>query len=278
MLAETYIKRAVKEVKQTLGEVGQRLKSKSVTPMTDGYRAEFYMSTQLDDVKTNYFQGLIGVLRWIVLMDALIEIDMSKTDKKIFNNWRMFFQVCNLSNLTDHTGKKLHPWFYQRQAVINFIPNSNINWPRQQQPSMTTFRIWVNTLRRIVQFANNGEITPHLGAWIANPLDSIKISSFIHDEKSNIAVWDYTNKNWKIHQHVETKWGNLHFDRINYTTKTDIQYEQYIPVEYSTTDRRFIMIGRDIAQIHIPQELVQELPSTDDVLKISYGSMDGIFH
>jgi Reverse transcriptase (RNA-dependent DNA polymerase) len=66
MSSETYIKRAVKEVKRTLSEVGQRLKTKSVTPMTDGYRAELDMSPELDDERTNYYQGLIGVLRWIV--------------------------------------------------------------------------------------------------------------------------------------------------------------------------------------------------------------------
>jgi hypothetical protein len=54
------------------------LKSKSVTPMTDGYRAELVMSPQLDDVKTNYFQGLIGVLRWIVELGR-IEIMVAVT-------------------------------------------------------------------------------------------------------------------------------------------------------------------------------------------------------
>jgi Reverse transcriptase (RNA-dependent DNA polymerase) len=66
MSAETYIKRAVKEVKRSLSEIGQRLKTKSVTPMTADYRAELDTSPELDDDKTNYFQGLIGVLRWIV--------------------------------------------------------------------------------------------------------------------------------------------------------------------------------------------------------------------
>jgi Reverse transcriptase (RNA-dependent DNA polymerase) len=66
MSSETYIKRAVAKVKRTLSEAGQRLRTKSVTPMTPDYRAKLDMTPELDDGQTNYFQGLIEVLRWIV--------------------------------------------------------------------------------------------------------------------------------------------------------------------------------------------------------------------
>jgi hypothetical protein len=66
MSARTYIKRAVTEVKRTLGEVNQRLKTKVTTPMSDKYRSELDSSVELDTKRITYFQGLIGVLRWIV--------------------------------------------------------------------------------------------------------------------------------------------------------------------------------------------------------------------
>jgi hypothetical protein len=66
MSARTYIKRAVTEVKRALGEVNQRLKTKVITPMSDKYRAELDASAELDTERITYFQGLIGVLRWIV--------------------------------------------------------------------------------------------------------------------------------------------------------------------------------------------------------------------
>jgi hypothetical protein len=74
-------------------------------------------------------------------MDEVLHLNMSNSDKKTFNNWRMYFQVCSLSQMTNHSGKNLNTWLYKRTEVINFVPNFNINWPIQQRPAMTTFRI-----------------------------------------------------------------------------------------------------------------------------------------
>jgi hypothetical protein len=66
MSARTYIKRAVTEVKRTLAEVDQRLKTKVTAPIGDKYRAELDTTPELDSERLTYFQGLIGILRWIV--------------------------------------------------------------------------------------------------------------------------------------------------------------------------------------------------------------------
>ena len=79
MSARTYIKRALTEVKRTLDEVGQRLKTKVTTPMSDKYRAELDASAELDTERITYFQGLIGVLRWIVELgriDIMVAVSM----------------------------------------------------------------------------------------------------------------------------------------------------------------------------------------------------------
>jgi hypothetical protein len=71
MSAKTYIKRAVADVQRTLNDVGQRLKTKVTTPMADKYRPELDASPELNDEQANYFQGLIGILRWIVELGRL---------------------------------------------------------------------------------------------------------------------------------------------------------------------------------------------------------------
>jgi hypothetical protein len=63
---DVYVKQAVAEVDQTLGEVNQKLKTKGTTPLSSGYRPELDATPELDDLQATYFQGLIGVLRWIV--------------------------------------------------------------------------------------------------------------------------------------------------------------------------------------------------------------------
>jgi Reverse transcriptase (RNA-dependent DNA polymerase) len=66
MSCDKYVKRAIEEVQRTLAEVGDQLKGKAMTPTSHGYRPELDASPELDDRRANYYQGLIGVLRWMV--------------------------------------------------------------------------------------------------------------------------------------------------------------------------------------------------------------------
>jgi hypothetical protein len=78
MSADTYVKRAVADVARTLNEVGQRLK-KVTTPLANNYRPELDASAELDPRRANYFQGLIGILRWIVELgrvDVMVGVSM----------------------------------------------------------------------------------------------------------------------------------------------------------------------------------------------------------
>jgi hypothetical protein len=63
MSSQTYIKRAVTEVKRTLVEVNKQLKTKVTTPIADKYHAELDATPELDSEHTTYFQGLNCVLR-----------------------------------------------------------------------------------------------------------------------------------------------------------------------------------------------------------------------
>jgi hypothetical protein len=79
MSANTYVKRDVADVVRTLDEVGQRLKTRVTTPMATGYRPELDAIPGLDERKTNYFQGLIGILQWIVELgrvDIMVAVAM----------------------------------------------------------------------------------------------------------------------------------------------------------------------------------------------------------
>ena len=66
MSAQEYIKRAIEEVERELIADNQYLPKKIETPLSSGYRPELDFSPELCSRMTNYYQGLIGVLRWIV--------------------------------------------------------------------------------------------------------------------------------------------------------------------------------------------------------------------
>jgi hypothetical protein len=77
--SDLYVKRAVAEVERTLAENDERLKTRIKTPLSTGYRPELDVTPELDAERTNYYQGLIGVLRWTVELgriDIIVAVAM----------------------------------------------------------------------------------------------------------------------------------------------------------------------------------------------------------
>ena len=54
-----------------LDAIGKQLPTKVTTPLASGYRPELDQSCELNSERLNYFQGLIGVLRWICELGGL---------------------------------------------------------------------------------------------------------------------------------------------------------------------------------------------------------------
>jgi hypothetical protein len=72
-------KRAIADLEVELDAVSKRLPTKVTTPMASGYRPELDQSAELNPERQNYFQGLIGVLRWICELgriDILMPVSM----------------------------------------------------------------------------------------------------------------------------------------------------------------------------------------------------------
>ena len=63
--AYSYTKKAVEEVERELTAANLRLPTKVTTPLSSGYRPELDSKPELDPKRQNYYQGLIGILRWI---------------------------------------------------------------------------------------------------------------------------------------------------------------------------------------------------------------------
>ena len=81
MSSDTYVKRAVEDVERELPE-NQKLIGKASTPMSQGYHPEADGSPLLDDKRLNYYQTLIGVMRWICELGRIdIVYDCSKLSR-----------------------------------------------------------------------------------------------------------------------------------------------------------------------------------------------------
>mmetsp|Transcript_8647 Transcript_8647/g.12593 ORF Transcript_8647/g.12593 Transcript_8647/m.12593 type:complete len:946 (-) Transcript_8647:1039-3876(-) len=66
MSASEYVKRAIQEVERELALEDAYLPKRTETPLSSGYRPELDFSMELEGYKVNYYQGLVGILRWIV--------------------------------------------------------------------------------------------------------------------------------------------------------------------------------------------------------------------
>jgi hypothetical protein len=74
-----YVKQAVAEVELELAKVDQCLPTRVTTPLSQGYRPELDQSRELDGKRGQYYQSLIGVLRWICELgrvDILVAVSM----------------------------------------------------------------------------------------------------------------------------------------------------------------------------------------------------------
>jgi hypothetical protein len=79
MSSDLYIKWAIADVEKELAQIDRALKTKAPTPLSTGYRPELDTSDELDPKRANYFQGFVGVLRWIVELgrvDILVAVAM----------------------------------------------------------------------------------------------------------------------------------------------------------------------------------------------------------
>ena len=79
LCSNQYVTEAIKNVELELQECGQRLPTKTSTPLSSGYRPELDVSPLLNDEETNYYQNLIGILRWAVELgriDIHVEVAM----------------------------------------------------------------------------------------------------------------------------------------------------------------------------------------------------------
>ncbi|MGH3056456.1 MAG: Ty1/Copia family ribonuclease HI, partial [Gaiellaceae bacterium] len=78
MSSEEYVSDAIKNVEIELQKVDRKLPTKVSTPMVSGYCPELDVSPLLDDDKANYYQNLIGVLRWAIELGRIdIHVDVA---------------------------------------------------------------------------------------------------------------------------------------------------------------------------------------------------------
>jgi hypothetical protein len=99
-----YLKEAVKNVKDELAKSNFVLRGKPTTPMQAGSRPELDVSSILGPEQANYYQSLIGILRWAVELGRIdIYVDVALLSSHLAEpRVRHLDQVFHISNYLKH--------------------------------------------------------------------------------------------------------------------------------------------------------------------------------
>ena len=79
MSGDKYVANLVADVKKKLEQAGRSLNAKQKSPFTIGYRPEMDTTPELGDDQVNYFQEIIGCLRWAIELgraDIALEVSL----------------------------------------------------------------------------------------------------------------------------------------------------------------------------------------------------------
>jgi hypothetical protein len=90
--SDTYVKKAVAEVKRELSYIERQLKSNIKSPFPSGYRPDLDLTLELDPRHASYYASVMGVLHWCVELGQCVEL--GRLDIMIEVEMLASFQAC----------------------------------------------------------------------------------------------------------------------------------------------------------------------------------------
>lgn len=130
---------------------------------------EFRITTKASIHLINPWTPKLNRANDIKIMDRTMGADLPLKHIRTTNNWRLFFLVNSLSDMTKAIGDKVHHKFLQHNQESEHSQTSNLKWPWQQQPSNKSFNIWKRLITKYLPIDNKGRIRgKQLGKWLVS--------------------------------------------------------------------------------------------------------------
>jgi hypothetical protein len=117
-----------------------------------------------------------------------------------------------------------------KKEVQNYTQRSRYRWPIQEQPHITTFHIWRNTLQEAFGVSMSGKLRQKLGDWTKAPLDTINFQYIIDPTKTRL-LSKQNNDNWCEHAYKKYSRGRIHYESIGRLISEPEDIRKYIPVD-----------------------------------------------
>jgi hypothetical protein len=68
----------------------------------------------------------------MLIMDSTKLLNKTKKEQQLINNWRIYFQLNSISEITNYTGNQRNKKFLVQLLAINYTTKSQLRWPIQK--------------------------------------------------------------------------------------------------------------------------------------------------
>jgi hypothetical protein len=171
---------------------------------------------------------------------------MTKPQQLIFNNWRLYLQITNLSEIVTLAGDKIRNEYLDTQQILTVASSSKNRWPYQNAPDIETIKIWKKGIKIIANCSNDGTLNDKLGDWIDDPVKLIHYPNLIKEDFQHILIRNNSTKLWKVYERSFQLRSTVYYNReFSYEIK-DYNPEQYIAYDIPSNNMGYFINMRGI--------------------------------
>jgi hypothetical protein len=132
-----------------------------------------------------------------IIMNYIYELGFTTNQRRIFNNWRLYFKVTNIAEITTLNGDKIRDEYLESERYTPVPTPSKKRWPNQNKPHVESIKIWKRGIRLIAGSNLNGTLDVSLGEWVEDPVNLIHYPEMVQKDFHH----DTESTKWNIHKY-----------------------------------------------------------------------------
>jgi hypothetical protein len=192
-----------------------------------------------------------------VLMDRMLQLKLTNRELTTANNWRIYFQVSTVAQITNYTGEKILPQYFERNQLHHHISAATEKWPIQQRPALDTFRIWKKVITAVTRSSTTGGIH-NLGQWSHDYARHIPVTTVLHRTNDKLAIWCPVLRQWKLFNNMTIHYTFRKFIKIDFDYEPTIDLTQYTTVDTSEDNNYYKISIRNVPELQHPPQPKQD--------------------
>ena len=184
------------------------------------------------------------------LMEMFLKSGLPPASIRLVNNWRLYFQVLKLSDITNAAGTTILKCYRKRPMGISrsYERTTKLQWPRQDEPGPYGFRYWMYCLKHCCGMDTAGQLLQPLGNWTVTPTQS--------------------NSRWETYMSLDSKYL-FYKSNEGYNSHAPV-YQRSQTCRYSKEQTDTILVLPDDA---IPVDLIFKVSSYE----VNHKNIKGIY-